>query len=269
MRGQATQAGATATEQSIKAKFGSVRMQRRQDQFAKFVSNALRLKAEIIARHFEPQVILDRCNCQYTPDAEQMDPKTGQPLPVAAVQMIKSNAWMFRLEVKPEAIALTDFAALKDERTEVVGATAQFWAGITPLIQQLGPTSLPVFLEVYQWMLAGLRGAKQIEGVIDQYITKAKEMAANPQPQQPPPPDPKLLAQQMKGQQDMAKTQADLQAYAVKSQIDIQTEMAKQRAQTDENTRELVLRHRIDNAMKPPEMAPLLGGLGGLGGPKR
>jgi hypothetical protein len=249
MRGQATQAGATATEQRAKVQFGSARMQKRQDQFARFVSDALRIKGEIIAKHFSPKTILERCNCQLTPDAK---------FAPQAIEMLKSQNWRFRIEVKPESVALTDFAALKDERTEVVAATATYWSGVAPLIQQLGPSSMSLFLEVYQWMLSGLRGAKQIEGVVDQYIAQAKQMAA--QPQQPQRPDPKLIAQQMKGQQDMAKIQAELKADAVRAQIDVQTEQAKQRAQTDENTRELVIRNQINNAMKPPEPPHGVGG---------
>jgi hypothetical protein len=55
MRGQATVAGASATESAAKARFGSVRMQRRQDEFARFVSEAQALKLEVICKHFLPE----------------------------------------------------------------------------------------------------------------------------------------------------------------------------------------------------------------------
>jgi hypothetical protein len=45
--------GETATAQQLKARFGSQRMQKRQKTVQRFVRNAHRLKAEIIAEHFE------------------------------------------------------------------------------------------------------------------------------------------------------------------------------------------------------------------------
>ena len=43
----------TATEQSLKAKFGSQRMQKRQKEVQRFVRDLYRIKGEIIAEHFE------------------------------------------------------------------------------------------------------------------------------------------------------------------------------------------------------------------------
>jgi hypothetical protein len=241
MRGQAAAAGTSATEQSIKAKFGSVRMQHKQDRFARFITEAQRLKAEIIAKHFDAKTILERCNCQFTQNA-QMAPQ--------AVDLLKSSNWLFRIVVKPEAVSLTDFSALKQESLEVLGAIGQHLQALQGLMQ-FGPMFATMGLELLQTSLAGLKGGSRYEALLDKYVAQFEQQQQ--QPKQPPPPDPKLLAQQMKGQQDMAKIQAELQADAQRAQIDVQTEQAKQRAQTDENTRELIMRHRIDNAMKPPE----------------
>ena len=59
MRGQST-AGATATEQALKAKFASTRVQEFQNEFARFASDTQRIKAEIISKHFDPQTIAER-----------------------------------------------------------------------------------------------------------------------------------------------------------------------------------------------------------------
>jgi hypothetical protein len=56
LRGQAT-GDSTATEQSIKARFASVRLQQRQDGFARFATELMRLRAEIITKHCEPSAI--------------------------------------------------------------------------------------------------------------------------------------------------------------------------------------------------------------------
>ncbi len=241
MRGQAQTAGASATEQAIKAKFGSVRMQRLQDEFARFASDLQRLKAEIIAKHFEPQTILERCNCERTADKD---------LAMQAVQLLKSGLSQYRIEVKPEAVSLTDFAALKQERTEVIASIAQFMTSAAPMAAQ-SPASTPYLLEMLKWMVSGLRGASQIEGVMDRAIQAAQQAAA--QPQQQAAPDPKLIAMQMKGQQDIAKVNAELQADVVRAQVDTQAENAKQEAQMHFNVEEQRRRNLVDRFTKPQQ----------------
>lgn len=254
MRGQSATGTATATEQGIKAKFGSVRMQRRQDEFARFASDLQRLKAEVIALHFSPQTILERSNVMLTPDADKAQ---------AAVHLLKDKfKRCYRVEVKPEAVSMTDFAALKSERIDVVDALARFFQAAQPVAQAM-PGAMPTLLEILQWLLSGLRGSSEIEGVLDRAIAQAQQMAkqaaAAPQQSQP---DPKLLAIQAKSQADIAKADKDLQNDIVRSQVDAQTEMAKQKAQTDENTREHLNKVRIDAALKPPE--PIRGMDGGV-----
>lgn len=238
MRGQATAGGVTATEQGIKARFGSVRVQALQDDFARFASDAQKIKAEIIAKHFDPETIAQRANSQMGFDA-QVVPQ--------AIQLIKSDLRCYRVEVKPEAVSMTDFAALKQERSEVVASIAQFMTSAAPIAQGM-PNSLPFLLQILQWMVSGLRGASQIEGVLDQAIQAAQEAAK--QPQQPQQPDPKLLVQQMKSQAEMAKLQAETQAELVKMNAEVQADDMRERNQMNWNVREALAKSQISNAQR-------------------
>lgn len=244
MRGQASQGGTTATEQGIKARFGSVRIQSLQDEFARFASDIQKLKAEIIAKHFDAQTILERSNSQFMQDAG---------VAAQAVELIKSKVHQYRIEVKPEAVSFTDFAALKAERSEVVSTIAMYFQAAAPLAQQM-PGSAPYLLKILQWLVSGLRGASQIEGVIDQAVQAAEQMAKQTamQPQQPPPPDPKLLLQQMKGQQDMAKIQAELQADMARTQVEVEADARREQTQAYWNTREAAQKQLMHRAASPP-----------------
>ncbi|WFG54184.1 putative portal protein [Myxococcus phage Mx9] len=232
----------TARAQGIKARFGSVRIQRLQDEIARFASAVQRLKAEIIANHFDVETILAQSNAQYTFDA-QLAPQ--------AAQLLKSRMSEYRIEVKPEAVSLTDFAALKAERMEVLAGLASFMQAAAPLGQQV-QGSAPFLLQMMQWAVAGLRGSSGIEGVLDQAITaaqQAQEAAAQAGPQQQPP-DPKVLAQQLKGQQELAKVQADLQADIVRTQVETQANEQKERQQAEWNTREAAQKALISQATR-------------------
>jgi len=232
----------TAMAQGIKARFGSVRLQRLQDEVARFATDLQRLKAEIIAKHFDVESILAQSNAQFTFDAE-MAPK--------AAEFIKSGFSQYRIEVKPEAVSLTDFAALKQERMEVLAGLASFMQAAAPLGQQV-PGSAPFLLQMMQWAVAGLRGSSGIEGVLDQAITaaqQAQEAAAQEGPKAPPP-DPKLLQQQLKGQQEMAKVQAELEADIIRTQVETQANETKERQQAEWNVREQAQKNMLMQASR-------------------
>jgi hypothetical protein len=235
VRGQA-QTQSTATEQSIKAKFASVRLQALQDEFARFASDFQKIRGEIICKHFDPKTIYERSNIQYTPDA-QLAPQ--------AIALLKSDYHCYRVEVKPEAISLTDYAAVKQERTEVVSALGQFYQAMAP-VMQAGAVDAQFAAEVTQWMIAGLKGGSSIEGVFDQMLARKKvaEEQAAARPPQPPPPDPKLQATQMKGQMDMQKAQFDHQASLQQIQAQAQADAMHQQNQTKFNLIESAVKER-------------------------
>jgi hypothetical protein len=241
MRGQGGAAGTSATEQSIKAKFGSVRLQRLQDEFARFASDVQRLKAELVAKHFDAATIVEASNVQQTPDAQLAGP---------AVELIKSGRSAYRVLVKPEAVALQDFAALKSESMEVLMGMSTFLSAAGPVAQAV-PGSMPYLLQMMQWAVSRLRGAASIESVLDAAIAAAEAQAAQPQQQQP---DTKLLSQQMKGQQDMAKVQAELQADLVRTQAEVAADAQREQNQAVWNVREQAAKSQIGQnarAMQP------------------
>lgn len=243
MRGEATQAGATATEQRGKMKFGSVRIQRLQDEFARFASDLLKIKAQIIAKHFDPQTIIERSNAANAFDSPELVQQ--------AVQLIKSGLSEYKIEVKPEAISLSDFAAQKQERTDVLAALTGFFQAIAPIAQQ-APGATPFLLQMAQWTVAGVRGASQMEGVFDQMIQAAQQAAAQPQQQAP---DPKLMAIQAKSQADIAKGKADLENDLTRIGVEVQADAQREANQSIENIKEHARKTAITAAYRPEPTA--------------
>lgn len=240
MRGQAATAGVSATEQAVKARFASVRMQALQDEFARFCSDILKLKGEIIAKHFAPETIVECSNIMRTPDAQ---------LAQQAVQLLQSGEMSaYRIEVKPESVAMQDFAALKSERLEVLAGLSQFLTAAAPIMQQM-PAATPMMLELLQWVLSGVKGSSQIEGVLDRAIAGAQQMAAQPQQQKP---DPKLQALQLKGQMDEQREQAKLRGELVKIQAEVAADEQREANQARWNLREAAGKATIQQATKPP-----------------
>ena len=238
MRGAMAPDRETATASGAKVKFGSVRLQKLQDEVARIASDLQRLRAEVICKHFDDDTILERCNGAFSADKDLL-PK--------AIKLLKSNRTQYRVEIKPESVSLTDFAALKQERSEVIMSISQFIAAITPMIQQQ-PKSMPFMLEILQWLVAGLRGSSSIEGTLDRAIKMAqdavKQAEASPQAAPLDPEKSKQLTEQIKQQGQMALVDKETAAEATK---------AKQQAQMEYNIKEQRSRDALRNQQKATE----------------
>jgi hypothetical protein len=143
MRGQGSQPNVTAQEQRIKANYGSVRIQSLVDDFARWASETLALKAEIICKHFAPETIIARSNIMQTADG-QTKLQDGRPLVFVAAEELRSKAHCYRVVVKPEAVSLRDFAAEKQESTEFLQGVSGFMSAVAPVAAQMpGRDALP------------------------------------------------------------------------------------------------------------------------------
>jgi hypothetical protein len=223
MRGQAS-SGATATEQALKAKFASTRVQEFQNEFARFASDAQRIKAEIISKHYDEESIAKESNVQFMFPPDQQN--AGQ-----AIALLKSDFYQYRIEVKPESVAMADMAAVKQERGEFLMSVATFLQSAGPIGAQ-APWSIQYLLQMLSWSMAGFRGSSSIEGVMDQMVVAANQAqqaaAANPQP------NPEQQKMQMEQQKMAAQLQADQQKAQMEMQIkQVEMEMKKQEAQMD------------------------------------
>lgn len=241
MRGQASSVGVTATEQAIKARFGSVRMQALQDRVAKFATDTQRIRAEIIAKHFDPQTILDRSNLLRSYDAA---------LAQKAVQLLKSDFSGFRVAVKSESMSLTDFAAMKQERMEVLQGISAYMQVAAGIAQQM-PGSVPGLIKILQHSVAGLKGADGLESILDEMVTQAQQQSQQPKPQAP---DPKLQVEQIKGMNEQQKIQSETQSKLLLQNAEVQADAAREENQMKFNVMEHAQKQRITAALRPVQM---------------
>jgi hypothetical protein len=241
MRGQSSGSDrVSATEQSIKAKFASVRMQALQDEFARFGTDLIRLKGEIVAKHFSPETILQASNVLKTVDAELAGP---------AIQLIKNEEEMvWRIFVRPESMAMVDYQALQAERSGYLAALAQYMQSAAPLAEQF-PQSMPLLLQMLQWGLAGFKGSNQIEGVLDKAISQLQNNP--PQEKQDPAiqkaqmdAQNKQMEMQMKSQQmqmEMQMKQAEMQMDIQKAQMELAQDREKHQQEMQQDREKFMM----------------------------
>lgn len=233
LRGAATQAGVSATEQAIKAKFASIRVQALQDEFARFASDLQRIKSEIIAKHYQPYCILQQSNIMSTPDAQMAE---------QAVQLIKQpDVSRWKIQVKPESLAMVDYAQLKMDRVEYINALATFLQSASPILEQ-EPAAAPFLMQLMKWGLAGFKGSNEIEGVVDQAIAAFEKKLQQGGDQKPDPEQIKAQAEIQKAQIQMQKAQMDMQ----RDQQKFQFEMAQMAEEHKLKMIEMTQKHQIE-----------------------
>jgi len=213
MRG-ASRASETATAQQIKAQFGSTRVQLLQFYIAEWVTQALRIKAEIISKHWQPDIIVQHSNILRTPDAQFAQ---------LAIQLIKDEQLEeYRISVEADSMAAMDWAAERDSAVQFMQGLGAFVSQVAPFTQST-PGAGPYLLRLMQWAVSKFRVSGEIEGILDQAVGAMNQQLQNPPQSQP---DPKLLleAEKIKSNERIAmmETQSDEKVAALKATMELQ-----------------------------------------------
>lgn len=282
MRG-ATDPRETLGAQKIKAQFGGNRLKKRQDKVQKWIRNILRLKAEIIAEHFEPQKLAEMTGFKWQPIPPQMPAPPTMPLgngaiptmpaaPGTQANILGSMPPMPQPTapsappsvdglITPEMIAIlrndklrsyridieTDSTVFEDAEAEKQART-ELLKSISEFVVAWMPViqGQPKMLPLAFEMLAfGVRGFKAGRQ-LEEAIEQAK-MQLEEAAKQPPPPTP-----------EDKKLQADQQLNASKMQMEQQKqagEMQVKQAELAMKEREMAVKLEFDRQKHEQEMA--------------
>ena len=214
MRGS-SKASETATAQQIKAQFGSTRVQLKQFYIAEWITNALRIKAEIICKHWQPETIALRSNIERTPDAQYAP---------AAIELLKNEEMAeYRISIEADSMAALDWAAERDAAVQFLQGMGAFISQVSPMAQQ-NPSAAPVLMKLLQWGVAKFRVSTEIESVLDQAIASMQQKIM--EPAQPPQPtiEQQIEIQKIESNEKIAmmESQTDKEIAALKGTIEMQ-----------------------------------------------
>jgi len=207
MRGQAMPyETATATTAKSQQSFG--RFASRQQDVAKYIEALLRLKAHMICKFHQPELIAKRAMPLNPADQQFIGP---------ALQLLKDDQMsQFRLSVSVDSLQQSTWNTEKSERSEAVQALSKMLGQLMPAVQQV-PEFAPLGLELIKWTVSGFKGSQAIEGAVDNGLQQLMQAAQQGQgPQKQPSPD------QLKAQSAMQKAQMDLQAVQIQESTKLQ-----------------------------------------------
>ncbi len=230
VRGQ-TEAGETLGAQQLKVNFVGLRLGDMKRDVARFATELLQMKAQIMCQHYSPQTIMAMAAVEQLAPADQQqigpamllllgeqrmaDPAGESPNPLRA----------FRIEVNADSLVQLDEQAEKEDAKEFLGGIARFLeAG--GQVAQVSPQMVPVLIELMKWSFTKFKIGKNIEGTIDMALEQMQQAA-----QQPKPPSPEEMKAQADAQEAQQKAQLDQQQQAHDQKL---AEVEEQRAQAVE-----------------------------------
>jgi hypothetical protein len=227
----ASVASETATAQQIKGQYATLRLKTYQDEVARFASQILKIKAQIICQHFQPETIMKIGGAELLSD-------TDQQLIPQAIQLLQDNPMRtFRIEIATDSMLYADEVQEKQDRVEFLQATSSF---IEKAIQgaQAVPELTPLLMDLLKFGVQGFRVGRTLEGEFDTFADAEKEKQAQAQANpQPPAPDPEMI----KAQAEQQKMQMEAQLEQMRMQLESQKlEFEKYKADLDNQTKVVV-----------------------------
>ena len=247
MRG-ATAASETATAQSLKAQYGSVRVRERQSEMVRIARDAVALKAEIIAESRPVEELLTISGITDLPTLADIQAEIiarnqaivaqgGQPQApdLSDVPMVETVGALLRdqrirpftLSIETDSTIQPDEQAEKQSRIEFTTAMGTYLREAVPAVQQ-APIMAPMLVEFMRFTASGFRAGRELSDVIDQFAEQVLEEAEKAQQPQEPQVDPKVQMDGEKLKADIEKMKAEVHLEAQKAMAEIE----KTRAET-------------------------------------
>ncbi|MEC9266720.1 MAG: hypothetical protein VX464_11725 [Pseudomonadota bacterium] len=239
----ASVAAETATAQSIKAQWGSVRLRRSQAEVQRYARDLIRIAAEIIAEKFEIET-LQRMTGVSMPREQDLylmatqaqqagkDPREiyGMPSWEKVAQVLRSDVLRgYRIDIETDSTIQADEEADKKARIELVNTVL---AALMQGIQIAGGSKelAPVVMDSLLFMVRGFKDGRALEASLEEHMEKAIAALSQPNPAAQAAAQAQAEGEKMK----MVETKAKTDAALAKSQADIQkAHLSMQASQQD------------------------------------
>jgi hypothetical protein len=167
-----TKASETATAQQLKAQFGSMRMRKRQEEIERYIRDLFRIKAEIVAEHYEPEILQAITNIQVTPEMVQI--------------MRDDKLRAYNIDVETDSTIFSDENAEKQTRIEFLQTMGAYLEKAIA-VSNANPLLTPLAFQSLRFLVGAWKVGREFEEVIDsteQAILQQaqQQMSAPPQP---------------------------------------------------------------------------------------
>ena len=166
-----------------------MRMRKKQSEIAEYIRDLFRLKAELIAEHYEPETLMAMTSMPVTPEMMQI--------------MRDDKLRSYSIDVETDATVFTDEEEEKKTRVEFLNT---FGAYLQQSIQiaNASPILTPLAFQALRFLMGAWKVGRNFEDVIDQTEAQLMQQAQQQMQQGPQPSEAERIAQ-AKMQTEMEK----------------------------------------------------------------
>lgn len=247
IRGQG-EASETATAQQLKGQYASLRLKSYQEEVARFATEILRLKAQVICGKFDPQTI------GMMASVDQLSEEDKAVLPQAMQLLTNGPLRSFRIGIAADTLVQMDEQAEKQSRTEFLTATSGFMQHAMPMVEaaaaQGAAPLVGLIFELLKFGVTGYPVGKTIEGKFDEALDQLQKKLAQPKPPQQNPEVMKIQAQQqaeqMKMQQAAQEHAGEMQMRTQEQQIQAQIEQHRNELEAQREQQKAALNAQLE-----------------------
>ena len=217
-----TKASETATAQQLKAQFGSMRMRKRQEEIERYIRDLFRIKAEIVAEHYEPEVLQAITNIQITPEMMQI--------------MRDDKLREYNIDVETDSTVFADENAEKQTRIEFLQTMGAYLEKAIA-VSNANPSLTPIMFQSLRFLVGAWKVGREFEEVIDQTEQQIMQQMQQAMQAPPQPSEAEKIAQaKIQGElmrEKMKGKLADIQAKSGAEMTKIQSEAELSRERND------------------------------------
>ena len=276
-------ASETATAQSIKANYGSMRLQRRQREIQRYARDVVRLLAEVIAEQFSIDTLQKMTGLDYPTEEEkamiqsqmqmqmqqfqmqaqqmqmegQQPPQPPQPDP-QMLERLEKPTWEqiqqiarddllreFKVDIETDSTIAANDAEQQQNITELLTGITSFLNGIAPAVES-GAVPMETAKSLLMAAVRRFKLGTEVETAVDKI---GDQPIQNPEQQAGESGEAEMAKQQA----EMARLQAEQQAEMAKQKMELELAQSKHQMEMQKLEREAQI-DQADHQMKMQEM---------------
>ena len=276
-------ASETATAQSIKANYGSMRLQRRQREVQRYARDVVRLLAEVIAEQFSIDTLQKMTGLDYPTEEEkamiqsqmqmqmqqfqmqaqqmqmqgQQPPQPPQPDP-QMLERLEKPTWEqiqqiarddllreFKVDIETDSTIAANDAEQQQNITELLTGITAFLNGIAPAVES-GAVPMETAKSLLMAAVRRFKLGTEVETAVDKI---GDQPIQNPEQQAGESGEAEMAKQQA----EMARLQTEQQAEMAKQKMELELAQSKHQMEMQKLEREAQI-DQADHQMKMQEM---------------
>ena len=190
IRGGGTKASESATAQQLKAQYGSMRLRLRQEDISKYIRDLFRIKAELIAENYEPEIL------------ERM---TGVEITDEMVEIMRNDKLRsYQIDVETDSTVFADEEQIKRTRIEFANVMGGY------LVQAIeatraAPELTPIAFQILKFVSGAWKVGRQFEDVIGETEAAVMEKLQAAQQQQQVSSEERIAQQKIEAELEREK----------------------------------------------------------------